>query len=464
MTPTHRSPCTRHDRRGVPVTTSHALAVDLLEDAIVGFVSHRRDTAERLERALEADPGLIPALCLRGFAYKALASQVFEREARESLSAARESLAARGGSARETALVQALACWCGGNPLGATGALERALDLYPHDLLVFKLHHAISFIVGNASAMRAAAERVVPRWDSSMPGYAFVLGCYAFALEETFDPVAAERVGRAAVELEPSDAWGAHAVAHVLESQDRAREGLRFMDQVEPALAECNNFGGHLAWHRSLFHLQLGEHGAALALHDARIAGHLGRDYRDTCNAATLLWRVQNDGFDVGNRWVKLAELSRARIGDHGSAFADAHYALSLAAAGDIPGAREFVRSMRAAATARIDHAAIVMRSVGVPLANAIVALHAGLASDAAEGLVAIEGELTRIGGSHAQRDVFALLTIEAALRSGDCDLATRLLERRLATRPSNRFALSRMRTLARTGPRIHQPTQLACS
>lgn len=449
-----RTTRTRHDRRGVPITTPSPDAVDAFEAAILGFVSHRRDTGDRLDAALAQDPGLIPALCLRGFAYKALASRAFEPQALASLSAARASLAARGGSTRERALVEALTDWCAGDTLAAASTLGRALRAYPRDLLTFKLHHAVSFILGRPHAMRAAAERALHSWDASVPGYGFVLGCYAFSLEETFDRPGAERVGRRAVELEPSDAWGAHAVAHVLEVHDRALEGLAFMDAVEPALTECNNFGGHLAWHRSLFHLQLGELDAALALHDARIVSHLGRDYRDACNAATLLWRVSNEGLDVGDRWLMLAELARARVGDHGSAFADAHYALSLAAAGDVPGAKAFVRSMHSAAAERTDYAASVVSAVGVPLAAGIVALYAGRARDALQSLLSVERELTRVGGSHAQRDVFECLTIDAALRSGDRDVATGLLERRLAGRPANRFARVHVRSLAFSRPR----------
>jgi hypothetical protein len=444
----------RHDRRGVPITTPSQDAVDAFEAAILGFVSHRRDTAERLETALALDSGLIPALCLRGFAYKALASRAFDPQAIESLAAARASLAARGGSSRERGLVEALTDFCAGDPLSAANTLERTLRAYPRDLLVFKLHHAVSFILGRAPVMRAAAERALHGWDPSVPGYGFVLGCYAFTLEETFDRPRAERVGRRAVELEPSDAWGAHAVAHVLEVQDRALEGLAFMDAVEPGLTECNNFGGHLAWHRSLFHLQLGELDAALALHDERVVRHLGRDYRDTCNAATLLWRVSNEGLDVGNRWTQLAELARARVGDHGSAFADAHYALSLAAAGDVQSAKAFVRSMRDTSAERTDYPARVVSAVGVPLASGIVALYSGRARDALKSLRSVERELTQVGGSHAQRDVFECLTIDAALRSGHRDVARSLLERRLAVRPANRFARVHMRSLSLSRPR----------
>lgn len=432
----------RLDARGVPVTTDSSAAVALLEHAIVGLAGHRADTAQRIERALDADPGLVAAHCIAAFAYKALGRTDLEDAARARVRLAQASLTERGGSPREHGLVAAIDAWCRGEALAAVARLEHVLDAYPTDLLAFKLTHAVHFILGRPLAMRAAIERVLHAWDEHMPGFGYVLGCHAFALEETEELERAEAVGRRAVALEPLDAWGAHAVAHVMERQDRSEDGLRWMDEVEPGLDGCNNFGGHLAWHRSLLHLQRFELDQALALHDERIAVHLGRDYRDVANAATLLWRLEHEGMAVGDRWQRLAELARERIGDHGLAFADAHYALALASSGDLSSAARFVASMREAAAARTGFYAQVLAEVGVPLAEGIVSLAAGSARSALERMLPVSRSLIRLGGSHAQRDIFAQILIEAAVRS-DRVLARRLLDQRLSHRPDNRYARS---------------------
>jgi tetratricopeptide (TPR) repeat protein len=430
-----------HDCRGVPVTTQSLNAVELLDHAVSGFVAHRKDTAQRIERALAEDPELVPALCLRGFAYKSLASRQFEAEAQQNLSSAQKALGAHGGSLREQRLVSALARWCAGEPATAAHLLEQTLVEHPRDLLSFKLAHAVNFILGRSAKLRSVAERCLPHWDESVPGHGYVLGCYAFSLEETGALDEAEQVGRRAIELQPDDAWGAHAVAHVLETQDSAAEGITFLDAVEPALTQCNNFGGHIAWHRSLFHLQRSEYDAALALHDTRIAPHLGRDYRDTCNVSSLLWRLENEGVDVGARWQPLVQLASARQGDHRLAFADAHYALSLAAAGKLDEAATFTTSMRAAPDS-------VIQRIGVPLASGIVALCAGRARVALEQMLPLAGSLVALGGSNAQRDLFALVLIEAALQAGQHRLARSLLDQRLRARPENRWAHQRLQQL----------------
>lgn len=437
----------RLDPRGVPVTTESLEAVALLDHAITGLAGHRADTAQWIDKALALDPGMVPAWCIKAFAYKALGRTDLEKDARACVRAAHVALSERGGSPRERVLCAALDAWCRGLPLAAATTLEHALVAYPRDLLAFKLCHALNFILGRTAVMRNAIERVLPAWDESLPGYGYVLGCYAFALEETGELSRAEAVGRRAVELEPLDAWGAHAVAHVFESTDRADAGLQWMDEVEPALAGCNNFGGHLAWHRSLLYLQEGELDRALALHDERIVGHCGRDYRDVANASTLLWRLEREGMSVGTRWQRLAELARERIGDHGLAFADAHYALALISAGELSNAERFVTSLQLSAAERHGFYADVARDVGVPLAQGIVALGAGSPAAAVDKLLPIAPSFQRLGGSNAQRDIFQQVLIEAALRS-DQQLARELLEQRLTLRPGNRYARARRRSL----------------
>jgi hypothetical protein len=311
------------------------------------------------------------------------------------------------------------------------------------------MSHALDFVLGRSASMRATCESVMPAWDASFPGFGYVLGCHAFALEETGDLYQAEIVGKRAIALEPLDAWGAHAVAHVLETQDRPDEGIAWMDAVEPGLVGCNNFDGHLAWHRTLFHLQRGELEHALALHDARIAIHLGRDYRDVANSVTLLWRLECEGLDVGDRFEQLAELAHARLGDHGLAFADVHYVLALTSAGDLPGAERFVASMRHTAHTRRGLYAEVAAGVGVPLAEGILAFASGRPDAALSAMLPVTRTSARLGGSRAQRDSFTQIMIEAALHGSRPRLARSLLEQRLQERPNNGFARDRLRRLS---------------
>jgi hypothetical protein len=50
-----------------------------------------------------------------------------------------------------------------------------------------------------------------------MPGYGTILSCRCFANEECGNYAAAEPLGWEALDIDPADFWGIHAVAHVME-------------------------------------------------------------------------------------------------------------------------------------------------------------------------------------------------------------------------------------------------------
>ena len=69
-------------------------------------------------------------------------------------------------------------------------------------------------------------------------------------------------------------------------------------------------------------------------------------------------------------------------------------------------------------------------------LMRALLAFARGEADAAADGLYAVRGVAQRFGGSHAQRDLIDQTLFEAALRSGNQELAVGLAAERAALRP----------------------------
>ena len=76
-----------------------------------------------------------------------------------------------------------------------------------------------------------------------------------------------------------------------------------------------------------------------------------------------------------------------------------------------------------------------VALSPGLGVAEGLAAFAEGEHQAAFARLRAARGELIRIGGSHAQRDVFERLTIEAALRAGALAEAGALIDDRVRRR-----------------------------
>src|SRR5690606_21564761 len=249
----------------------------------------------------------------------------------------------------------------------------------------------------------------------------------------------AEIWGRRAVEMNSNDPWAIHAVAHVYDMTGRYREGLEWLKGLKGAWNQANNFRYHLWWHRALLHLELGQFNEALDLYDQEVRSETeSTDYLDIANAASLLWRLDDAGVDVGDRWRELGEKSEQRIGDHLLAFADVHYMLSLAASGRDDAADRMLASMRAFARRQTPSQAPVVAEVALPACQALLAASQGAYDRAVDLLLPVRYQLWRLGGSHAQRDLFAQLLIQAALKSGRLTLARALLSERTALRPNS--------------------------
>ncbi len=404
-----------NDIHGLPLGTRSAAAAESYNRALGSYLGNRADLSAQLRTLLEADPDLSLGHCFRGYGAMLTFNRGMLPLAADAHRAARD--LAPGATPREQAHVRALGRWVAGDIEGALREWETLLAEWPHDALALRLAHFHYFWTGRAADMRASLERVAPRWSEAMAAYSTLLSCLAFSLEETGDYAAAERAGRRAVELDPTDVWGTHAVAHVLEMQGRREEGVAWLARFERHWEGKNNFVHHLWWHRAMFHLELRDTGAVLELYDKRfrnLASPLVQAmpdlYIDVQNAASMLFRLERQGVDVGARWNELADKAQTRIGDCQSAFTLPHWMMALAAAGRDGAAGVMLTCIR-------ENQSKVVREVALPVCEAVLAHRRGEHERAVLRMAPVLERLHELGGSHVQRDVLLQLYSDACLK-----------------------------------------------
>ena len=434
------------DTRGLPLSTASAKAAAAFDHLVTGYLTQRADTPERLKAVLEADPAFALAHCMKGyFAMMAFKQATVPAAVQEARSA--QSLA-EGATPRERSHIAALSAWAEGEIDRAIALWESILRTHPHDVVAFRLAHFANFWLGRPQDMVSSVERVIPAWSEDIPGYASVLACHSFAHEEAGNYLGAEPSGRRAIELDPGDLWAAHAIAHVLEMQGRRSEGIQWLTTLAPNWEGSHNLQHHLWWHLALFKLERGEHAAVLELYDTRfrnLAAPLTVDspdvYIDVQNAASMLFRLQRLGVDVGKRWEELADKAEARIGDCQSAFTLPHWLMALTATGRTAAAQRMIEAMRAFAKGRGTVPPIV-RDYVLPIAEAQLAHAAGRHAEAVALMRPAIGGMYRLGGSHTQQDVLEQLFVDAALKAGSTADIRLALERVAGRRaiPPERF------------------------
>jgi hypothetical protein len=112
----------------------------------------------------------------------------------------------------------------------------------------------------------------------------------------------------------------------------------------------------------------------------------------DVQNAASMLFRLERLGINVGNRWVELADKAEARIGDCVSAFTLPHRG-----SGDI---------------------AQLVGEIALPISEAVWAHGQGRHAEAVALMRPVLSEAYRLGGSNAQQEVLEQLFLDAALKA----------------------------------------------
>ncbi len=297
-----------------------------------------------------------------------------------------------------------------------------------------------------------APQRVLPAWDRDNPLRSFVLGLYAFGLEETGDLERAEAFGREALAREPRDAWATHALAHVMETANRHEEGVAFLKATRADWTHAHFMAHHNGWHLALFLIEQGRFDEVLADYDRLTAPKLADDATlDRVDAASLLWRLELEGIDVGDRWAALADAWMAHADDHVLAFNDLHCAFAAARSPDPDHAVRLARSLDDYERLGSGDNRRVTAEVGRRLIDGALAFARGDFARAVDEILPVRDETIRIGGSHAQRDIVNLTLIAAAERSGQWSLARALLAERAGARPTPRTRTRYARALRQT-------------
>ena len=424
------------DACGLELGADSAAALAAYDAAVRSYLEFRLDAIDHAKAMLEADPGCAMAHCLRGILLTGLQSDFLAGKIGEAVAAAEARIVR--ATPRERLMVEALRAVHEGDQPRAILVWDRILVDHPHDLFALRLQHNAAFWLGRSHAMRDAIARVFPAWDERRPGYGYLLGMYCFALEESGDYARAEPLGRRAVELNEDDVWSIHAVAHVLEMQGRLREGSEWLGRPPDVWDDRNPMREHLWWHLAMFELERGRIDEVLALYDGRFRANPTDFYLDIQNSASMLWRLECRDVDVGGRWEELAEACAGKIEDHALAFTEPHHVMALGRAGRFGDVERVLESLERCARERSTWAAGIARRVTIPLCRAVAAYCRGDYDEVAALLLPIRGDYPLMGASHAQRDVFAQLLNEAALRGRRFRLARGLLAERVELRPTS--------------------------
>ncbi len=415
------------DRYGLALSAGPTAAahyrhgVDLLLSAWPGAIA-------AFDAAIAEEPGFALAHIARA---RVLGMHARIAEARAAAAEARRHAA--GLTAREAAHLDLLAGLIEGQGARVMQAAPAHLDEHPRDALVLSLLlgafglYAFSGRADHDALRTAICDRLAPAYGRDW----WFLGYRGWAHTEAGNPRKGLSYTEAALALREANGNAAHALGHACFELGALARAEEFLDDFLPDYPADAILHGHLCWHVALSALERGDTARALELFETRLApGHTTAPPLNAfTDAASLLWRLALAGAPAAPHHIAVAAYGAAQFPAPGLAFADVHAALADALAGR--------------------HAALAARITGLdPARPWVAALCRGAAAFAAQdwaGALAhwrpAMADLVRIGGSHAQRELFEDSVIAASLHAGERDTAATLLRARLAHRASARDA-----------------------
>ncbi len=410
------------DALGNAVSTGSAL--DGVNDFVAGFLGYET-RATNVLAAADAAPDAVLANVYAGCIWMFLEAE--GAKAKASVYLARAEAALSGANARERMLVEQLRRWIGDDIPGVQALGEQIVTAYPRDLAAVKLHQYHSFNRGDARAMLRIAQLA----EAAHADNPHLHGMLAFAHEQLHALDIAEAEARLALRLKEKEPWAQHALAHVMLGQGRVAEGVRFLTEAQKTWVDLNSFMyTHNWWHKALFLISAGDEAGVFEAYDRHVWG-IQPDYsQDQVGAVSLLARMEVAGMDVGNRWEDVADHMQSRARDTIQPFLTLQYLYGLARA-ERREADELMQAIEERARDARAFDRTVWQEVALPAARGVLAHARGDHAAAVRWLSLANPRMAEVGGSHAQRDLFGQLLLDAHLKCGNWAIARQMLEMR---------------------------------
>jgi len=402
------------DLQGLSVTTESASAIDAINWFIQQSLSYGNESETAILQALQADPNCALSNAYAAAFYLSQENAVDRQRASFFLQVAEQYSSS--ATKREQLYFKAISAWANGQINRAIACHETIVDQFPQDLLSVQQGQYHYFYQGDTAKLLHIAKRSL----MVNPDHPELLGMVAFGLEQCHQLQEAEWMGRQATALKHHNPWAHHAVAHVLETQQRTEEGIAWMMAVSDTWEGCNSMlYTHNWWHIALFYLKQGAIAEVLKLYEDRIWGRARRHSpKDQVGAISLLLRLELQGVKVDRQWADLAFPLHNRIHEHALPFQDLHYIYALARSHQPQQAYEMLVSMIAHAHRLNSLQRDRWLEIAVPAARAMIAHALGNWQEAATLFKLVLPHLWQLGGSHAQRALFKQVYLNAVQQS----------------------------------------------
>eukprot|EP00731_Ephydatia_muelleri_P026041 Em0018g141a len=432
------------DRGGLPLNCSSERALELFNKALHASLSTNESFIQYLREACELDSGFVLVHCMLGSFWLSSSTPPSHPNVSTHLEAVKSP--DPNLTSREKAHIAAMQVLASGNRPKAAEMWRAILVDHPKDVVSIRLLFYACIDLAEFMLMRDYLAAVLPWWTEEDELYPFILSYYAFALEQTNQRDRAEHLARKALDLQKKTPWAYHTLSHVIEEERETVSGVEFLTSSRENW-KGSYLNGHITWHLALYYLDQNNFSELFHEFDTVLCSLLEPDdLYGLVDAISLLWRLNVAGVEAGEeRWKKITDVCAQHVENCTFTWFNLHVMMSLAhgkvseSAARLVLAERLLKSISEYAKSNTSTDCKVADVVGVPVGNALLAFGKGQYSEVISLMLPLKYDLVKLGGSWAQRQVFSVTLIHAAIRSKQLPLALALIAELRAMKPKSR-------------------------
>ncbi len=415
------------DRYGYELSTPSSGAAASWVDGADRVLAADGGALEAFERAIADDDGF--ALAHAG---RARVLQLRGRAAEARAEATQARALAGSATDRERSHVDALATMIEGNGAGALARIRAHVTKYPRDAFALQPATNVFGLIG-FSGRPGREQEVFDLLEPLAQQYGddwWYLGTLGFWHTELGRIEKGLELNQRSIDANPRNGNAAHGLAHAWYEMGEDEAGIAFLDSFLATFPRDAGMHCHVSWHLALFGLRSGNPDRMWAVYADAVAPRacpLAPPLNTATDSASLLWRAALHGERVTKeQWQEVRAFALERFPSTSIPFLEVHRAIACTMAGD-PATLELIISAMRDADAR---GKLSSGGAGPDAIEGLAAFARGDAASAINWLAPRLDDLVRIGGSHAQRDLFAHTLTAAYLLDGRLEEARAVAER----------------------------------
>ncbi len=322
---------------------------------------------------------------------------------------------------REALFYSALECWYQRRLNDAASKLEALIKQWPRDLVALKVLEFIYYMMGQEHSgprFLQTTESIYPPNEHS--GY--FLSSHSFALELCGEYNDARAASEQAIELEAMNPWAHHTLSHVFIKTGDLEQGTRLLEDYQDVWQHSGQaIHSHNNWHLALLYLESLDTQSAYSVLDSKILSDSPHMVIQQLDAISLLWRLEMAGHHVPHSdWARIADDVSENAKRCYTPFNSAHYIYALSRAArthDLVSALDSIKSyVNETPCPEVE----VWKSVGITLIEAASLMAEDNYERARDLFSEIINNVSIVGGSDAQNDLFRQAYLTSLINCGN--------------------------------------------